>query len=188
MWSPSTIYHHLNLLTYPPPATSNLTTHCTYFTLLSFIINIWYLKGCLNVFPQRVYFTLVQSTPSIALPYPFTSYPHFFESFQYTSFYPLPLHLMWCDITDALSSSFPFPFSPSFIEQFHCYKHVLHMSLYLIMLAFVYMFIFCICVPCMRGNMQLLSFWAWLTSLNMMSSSNCIHLPSNHRSFFLMAV
>jgi hypothetical protein len=24
-----------------------------------------------------------------------------------------------------------------------------------------------------------LSFWAWLPSLNMMSS-NCIHLPSNH--------
>jgi hypothetical protein len=44
----------------------------------------------------------------------------------------------------------------------------------------------CVCVlvhllylPCMRENMQPLSFWAWLTSLHMMSS-NCIHLPSNY--------
>jgi hypothetical protein len=39
----------------------------------------------------------------------------------------------------------------------------------------------------MRENIQLLSFWAWLTSLNM-TSSNYIYLPSNHIvSFFLMA-
>jgi hypothetical protein len=38
----------------------------------------------------------------------------------------------------------------------------------------------------MRENIQPLSFWAWLTSLNTMSS-NCIHLPSNHMltSFFV---
>jgi hypothetical protein len=36
-----------------------------------------------------------------ALPYPFTSLPPFFNSFN-TSLYPLPLHLMICDITDAL--------------------------------------------------------------------------------------
>jgi hypothetical protein len=49
---------------------------------------------------------------------------------------------MLCDITDALSFSFPFPLSPSSIEQFHCYTHVLHLSLYMIVLGFVYMFIF----------------------------------------------
>jgi hypothetical protein len=39
----------------------------------------------------------------------------------------------------------------------------------------------------MRETMWPLSFWAWLTSLNMMTS-NCIHLPSNHiMPFFLMA-
>jgi hypothetical protein len=37
---------------------------------------------------------------------------------------------------------------------------------------------FWIYLPCMRKIMWTLSFWAWLTSLNIMSS-NCIHLPSN---------
>jgi hypothetical protein len=49
--------------------------------------------------------------------------------------------MIW-DITDALSFSFPFLLSPSSTEWFHCYKHVLHLSLYMIMLVFVYMFIF----------------------------------------------
>jgi hypothetical protein len=51
---------------------------------------------------------------------------------------------------------------------------------------FVYIFIFCFYLPHRRENMQLLSFWAWLTSLSMMSS-NSIHLPSNHMSLFPMA-
>jgi hypothetical protein len=34
--------------------------------------------------------------------------------------------------------------------------------------------------------MQLLWFWSWLTSHNMLSCS-CIHLPSNHMSLFLMS-
>jgi hypothetical protein len=51
------------------------------------------------------------------------------------------------DIIDALSFSFPFPLSLSSIvslssiDQFHYYKHVLHLSLYMAMLVFVYMFI-----------------------------------------------
>jgi hypothetical protein len=45
---------------------------------------------------------------------------------------------MFCDITDALSFSFPFLLSPSSIEYFNCYKHVLHMILFMIMLGFVY--------------------------------------------------
>jgi hypothetical protein len=40
------------------------------------------------------------------------------------------------------------------------------MSLYMIMFVSVYMFIFWIYLPCMRENMQPLSFRAWLTSLN----------------------
>jgi hypothetical protein len=63
--------------------------------------------------------------------------------FQVFNTHPYILYLhMVCDITDALSFSFPFPLSLSSIEQFHCYKHVLHLSLYMIMLVFVYMFIF----------------------------------------------
>jgi hypothetical protein len=49
---------------------------------------------------------------------------------------------MVCDITDALPFFFPFSLSLSSIEQFHCYKHVLHLSLFTIILIFVYMFIF----------------------------------------------
>jgi hypothetical protein len=89
-----------------------------------------------------VYFTLIHSTPSITLPYPFTFYSPFFSSFQYTSLNPLPSHLMLYTITDAQSSSFAFPLSSSSIEYFHCYKHVLHLSLCMVMLVFVYMFIF----------------------------------------------
>jgi hypothetical protein len=49
--------------------------------------------------------------------------------------------------------------------------------------VYVYLWIY---LPCMRENMQLLCFWSWLTSLNIMSS-NCIHLPSNPMSLFLVA-
>jgi hypothetical protein len=58
------------------------------------------------------------------LPYPFTSHPSFFNSYQYISLYPLPSHGMFYDITDSLSFPLPFPPSPSSIEKFHCYKHV----------------------------------------------------------------
>jgi hypothetical protein len=47
------------------------------------------------------------------------------------------------------------------------------------------MFIFWICITNMREYLGPLSFWTWLTSLNMMSS-DCIYLTSNHMSLFLM--
>jgi hypothetical protein len=90
------------------------------------------------------------------------------------------------DIIDALSFFFPFSPSPSSIEYFHSYWHVLHLGLYMIMFVFVYIFIIWTYLPHIRENMQLLSFWVWLTSLNMMSS-NYIHLLSNqcHYSLWL---
>jgi hypothetical protein len=54
----------------------------------------WCSNGYLSVCPPWVYFTLVCSTPSITLSYTFTSCPPFFNSFQYSSLYPLPSHLM----------------------------------------------------------------------------------------------
>jgi hypothetical protein len=42
--------------------------------------------------------------------------------------------------------------------------------------VYVYLWIY---LPHVRENMWPLSFSAWITSLNVMSS-NCIHLPSNH--------
>jgi hypothetical protein len=49
---------------------------------------------------------------------------------------------MLCDITDALSFSFPFHFSQTSIEWFHYCKHILHLCLYMVMLVFVDMFVF----------------------------------------------
>jgi hypothetical protein len=56
-------------------------------------------------------------------------------SFQYIPLFPLPLQMFY-NIIDALSFSFPFPPSPSSIEWFHYYTHVLHMGLYMIMFSF----------------------------------------------------
>jgi hypothetical protein len=49
--------------------------------------------------------------------------------------------------------------------------------------VYVYFWIY---LSCMRESMHLLCLWPWLTLLNMMSS-NCIHLPSNPMSLFLVA-
>jgi hypothetical protein len=45
-------------------------------------------------------------------------------------------------------------------------------------------YVYLLDLPRRRENMQHLSFWAWLSPLNMMSSSY-IHLPSNHMSFII---
>jgi hypothetical protein len=83
----------------------------------------------------------------------------------------------WCSIVLFSSPSFP---------EFHCYKRSTYEFPYdhACFCVYVYLWIY---VLCMRENMQLLSFWTWLSLLKMMSS-NCIHLLSNHIvSFFLMA-
>jgi hypothetical protein len=88
---------------------------------------------------------------------------------------------MLCDITDALSFSFPFPLSPSSIELLQTCSTSELVYDHACFCVYVYLWIY---LPHMRENMQLLCFWSWLTSLNMMPS-NCIHLPSNHMSSFL---
>jgi hypothetical protein len=50
--------------------------------------------------------------------------------------------------------------------------------------VYVYLWIY---LPHMRENMRLLCFWSWLISFNMMSS-NCIYLPSNLMSLFLVGM
>jgi hypothetical protein len=117
---------------------------------------------------------LVHSTSSITLPHPFTSHLPFFKSFQYTSLYPIPslilfLHYYWC-------SSFSFPFFPHSSKIANMFYILVSIT---IVLIFVSMFFFWIYLPHMRENMWPLAFWAWLNSLNVMSS-NCMHLPSKH--------
>jgi hypothetical protein len=116
-----------------------------------------------------VYFTLVGSTPSIILPYPFPPHHHFSTAFSthYSTIYLHRCYVLWCHWCSVILFSFPsFPHRVVPLLQtcstYQCvYDHV------------------CFCVSHMRENMQALCFWAWLTSLNMISS-NCIHLPSNH--------
>jgi hypothetical protein len=62
--------------------------------------------------PMWLYFTLVHSTPSIALPYPFTFHPHYSTAFN-TYLYILYLHrcdvlwYYWCSIILFSFPSFP---------------------------------------------------------------------------------
>jgi hypothetical protein len=134
---------------------------------------------------RHTIFCSIQPLPSLLL----TSWlpmPHFSTDFN-MHHYILYLHrFLFHDVADTLSYSFPFPLSPSSIDYFHSYKHVLSMSLYIIILVFVYMFTFWIYLPHMRESMWTLSLWAKLISVNTMPS-NCIYLPSNLMSLFLMA-
>jgi hypothetical protein len=91
------IFHILSFLhTLPLPLVSSppLTVPILQSWFLLLIFNLM-LKGCLNVCPLWVYWTMVHSTtPSIILSYLFTSHPPFFNSFQYTSLYPQTLLLL----------------------------------------------------------------------------------------------
>jgi hypothetical protein len=125
--------------------------------------------------------------PFHCTPLPLTSYPPFYNHFQYISLYPPTPQMLWLTILLMLHHSLFLSFLPQvlYYSSTITIYTFLYICLYTIMLVFVYMFIFWICLPHMRENMWPLSFWTWITSLRMMSSS-CIHLPSNHiLSFFL---
>jgi hypothetical protein len=118
IWSPSTTHHRPNLLPSPfhlpllPPLP--LHRHCAYFIVLVFMINIWVVvqRGIsMYVHCGCGLLWSVQSLRILSL----TLYlpPPFFNIFQYTFLYPLPSHLVVCDITDALSL-FSFPSFPEF--------------------------------------------------------------------------
>jgi hypothetical protein len=91
--------------------------------------------------------TMVHWTPYITLPNHFTS-PPFFNSFQFTSSYPLPSHLMpyyCCGVILFLFPSFPkfqrvVPLSLMCSTYVFAYDHG----------CFVYIFIFWICLPHMK--------------------------------------
>jgi hypothetical protein len=128
-----------------------------------------------------LYFGLSNPIPLLSLN-PLPPIPHFLTAFN-THPYILYLHIL-CDIIDAISFFFTFALSQSFIEYFHYYKHVLHLSLYNIILAFVLCLLF--------GTLfyiwqKTCSFWvSKLALLHNKMSSNYIHLPSNRMPLFLM--
>jgi hypothetical protein len=82
---------------------------------------------------------------------------------------------------------FSLPSSPELHRVLPLLQFFPHVNVYMIMFVFVYMFIFWIYLPHMRENMQPLSLWIWITSLNMMISSSIHLLASNIISFFLVA-
>jgi hypothetical protein len=131
--------------------------------------------------------TLVHSTPSITLPYPSNSLPQFFNSFQYTSFHSLPSQMLCFTILLMLYHSLILFSFPSFLV-FHRVVPLLQTcSTYEFVHDHVYFYVY-VCLlglSCMRENMWPFIFRAWLTSFNIMSS-NCIHLPSNHKPLLLM--
>jgi hypothetical protein len=113
VWCPSTIHPHLNLPTTSNPLHTHTVPICPVF---GYYYLSWCSKGFLYVCLLWVYFTLV---PSIALPYPFTSHPLFFNT--YISIHNLLssstlTDVVFYNIINALSFSFPFPLSPSSIE------------------------------------------------------------------------
>jgi hypothetical protein len=91
------------------------------------------------------------------------------------------------DITVALSFSFPFSLSSNSIK-FYCYKHVLYISLYMIMLVLCICLFFGSIFHIWEKKMWLLSFWTWLTSLNMSPPNASIYLQVTcHYSLWLSA-
>jgi hypothetical protein len=81
---------------------------------------------------------------------------------------------MLCSITAALPFSFPFPLSPSPTVKNMFYIWVCIWSCLFLCTCLSFASIFHV-----QGKTWSFCFWAWLISLNMMSS-NCIHLSSNH--------
>jgi hypothetical protein len=125
----------------------------------------------------ELYFCLLN--PFKYSPFPFPSHPPFCNSFQYPSFYLLPSHPMVCAVTDALLFSFPeFHRAVPLLQTCSTYEFVPNCACFCV---YVWNYL-----QCMRENTWPLSFWSWLTSLNMKSAS-CNHSPSNHMSSFLMA-
>jgi hypothetical protein len=171
IWSPPTIYLHLNLLHLPSPPQIT-PPYCTYFTVLFLLIFKLMFKGVSQRILDVSLLYFGPFNPFHCSPLAFYLPPPIFSTASiHNLISSIFTDVMFYDTVDAPSFSFPFHSSLSFIEQFHYYKHVLNMSLYVIMFVFAYIFIFWIYLPPMRENMQPLSFWVWLTSLNMMSSN-----------------
>jgi hypothetical protein len=132
---------------------------------------------------RLLYFGLIN--PFHCSPLAFYLPPPFFNSFQYI--YILYLHrryllwYCWCFIILLSFPSFPkFHRVVPLLQICSTYEFVYD---HVCFCVYVYLWIY---LPCMRENMWPLSFWSWLTSLNMMSSSY-IHLLSNYMSLLLMA-
>jgi hypothetical protein len=189
------VHPHLNFFHSPSPSHMYLHslshTHTHTHTVLI-------LQSCLSLLTFKLMFKGVsQYIPTVRILYfgPFNPFhrsplpfylhpPHFSTAFN-TCPYILYLHryyilsYYWCAIILFSFLSFPeFHRVAPLLQTCSTYEFVCDHVWFCV---YVYLWL---CFPHMRENMWPLSFWAWLTSLNMMSSS-CIHLLSSHMSFLM---
>jgi hypothetical protein len=108
-----------------------------------------------------------QITPSITLPYLFSSIPIiqqisvcFVTPFSYTD-------AMYFDIIHSLPFSFPFPLPLMPLRQSYYCKHSIHTHIWSCLYLGTSLFPFWIqgCLPHMRENILSLSFWMWLNMI-----------------------
>jgi hypothetical protein len=173
-----------HLLHHPPHLHTYFTAHTLYLLgsleVLSFLGRFkWMCQGitwCVSsVSPLSC--GLFESFHSSPLPLGLTA--PIFNSFQY-----IPSQMLCFTILLMLCHSLFLSLLPWVPQSSSTVTNMFYMSLYMIMLVFAYMFILRIYLPGVRENMQPLPFWAWLTSLNMMSSS-CVHLNNFYFEVFL---
>jgi hypothetical protein len=124
----------------PSPTSTHKHTVPIFKSCLSLLIPKSMLKGFSPCIPavSTLYFVQFNPFHYSPLPLPFCS-PTLFNSFKYI-YYILYQHRCYLFLYCWFSFSFPFPPPQSSIEQFHYYKQVLHVNLYMIML------VLCICL------------------------------------------
>jgi hypothetical protein len=99
IWSLSTIYHHLNLLCSPFPLPLVCSLHCTYLqSCLSLLIFKLMSRGVSQHFPTLGILYFGPFNPFHYSPLPIYLPSPCFNSFQYTSLYPLPSQMLYSTI------------------------------------------------------------------------------------------
>jgi hypothetical protein len=175
--------NHISLPSTPPftvPFFQKYPPNCTYFIVLSFIINskVSFQRGfskyaCCDI----LYFS--QFNPFHYSSLHFLSHLPLFNSFQYILRYPLPTQMQSVSTMTLFLSLLPWvPQSNStttnmFYIQVCIWSCLFGIYVYLLDLSFTY-----------KRKHSAFVFLNWLTSLHMMSS-NCIHLTFRPHAFIL---
>jgi hypothetical protein len=144
----------------PPPSHKYLPTHTAPIlqSCLSFLIFKLMFKGVSQCIPAMriLYFGPFNPFHYSPLPLYLPPAPIIQQPSVYILISSTFTDVMFYNISNALAFSFPFPPSLSSVKKFHCYKHVLPLSLYMVMFVFVY--IFWLHLPHMREYIWPLSF------------------------------
>jgi hypothetical protein len=123
IWSPSTIYPHLNPLHSTPPFHKHIRTVLILQSCLLLLFPKSIFKGISWYILAVATYYFGQFNPFHYSTLPLPSQPSLFNSFQYISLCPLFVQMKCISILLTLSFSFLFPPLLSSIEWFHYYKH-----------------------------------------------------------------